>query len=1212
LAPVPNPVQHAAIKAKQFDTAIGLLEADIVGGRELVRGELAAILSPDVSTKKAKATHEALLTLGKTRDGRTRIVTTNFDRIFEEVIAAESLKVKTYLAPLLPIPKNRWDGLVYLHGLLSATPTASELDQLVVSSGDFGLAYLNERWASRFVSELFRNCIVCFVGYSINDPVLRYMMDALAADRLRGESTSEIFAFGSYSKGHHDERESEWRAKNVTPILYRKHNHHAYLHRTLRAWADTYRDGVRGKERIVVEDAIAKPLASTQQDDFVGRVLWALSDRHGLPAYRFAEMDPVPSIDWLEPLSNTRYHRSDLARFGITPEATGDEDLTFSLTYRPCSYRSAPWMTLVDAGARRAGWDKVMRQLARWLLRHLNNPEALLWLVKRGGQIHDEFIWQLDRRLNELTKLERENDAAELAKIQKGSPDAIPNIFMRTLWRLLLTGRIKTSLDTFDLYRWRDRFNRDGLTPSLRLELREALAPRILLREPFGWSSDDGVKPAPKRVKDVVDWEVVLSADHANSSLRDLDKDDRWRSALPELLTDANALLHDALDLMRELGGAEDKSDLSYMSQPSIGRHPQNRGFHDWTALIDLARDAWAATAEQSPERAGLIADDWWITPYPLFKRLAFFAAAQGRAISNRTAVEWLTADDGWWLWSVETEREAMRLLVALGPRLEKDAVEKLEQTILAGPPRAMFKREVEAEQWSRIVDRNVWLRLAKLQAAGTNLGESSKDRLKDLIAQYPQWELAADQRDEFPFWMGSGDDWRQFVATPRRRRELIEWLRQHPSTDTWQEDDWRRRCRDDFATTACALYALTREDFWPTDRWREALQAWSEDKLLQQSWRYMAPVLANAPAETLQDLAHPLSWWLEAIAKTFEGHEPEFFTLVQRILSLDEQDGSDAAGFVTRAINHPIGHATEAMLRWWYRQSLEDDQGLPAAIKSTFTEICDTRIGKFRHGRVLLAAHVIALFRVDQSWAERNLLLLFDWQRSEIEARAAWEGFLWSPRLYRPLMELLKPAFLDTAGHYAELGEPGRQYASLLTFAALDPGDTFTLTELASATASLPPEGLHDAAQALVRTLEATVDQRAEYWTNRVEPYIRRIWPKTSPSISRSIAASFGRLCIAAEGKFPEALKLLSPWLVQPSDPGFLVDSLSKSGLCKQFPVDALQFLGVLVSDQPIWFEKELKDCLREIRDADSSLEADPLFQRLVTFVRERGLEWP
>ena len=177
-----------------------------------------------------------------------------------------ALPIERFEAPLLPVPKNRWDGLVYLHGLLSAAPTPSQLDRLVVSSGDFGLAYLTERWAARFVSELFRSYTVCFVGYSINDPVLRYMMDALAADRLLGESPPEMFAFGSFSKGQKEARDNEWQSKNVTPMLYcedREHNPHAYLHNTLRAWAETYRDGVRGKERIVVEYGIARPLAST-------------------------------------------------------------------------------------------------------------------------------------------------------------------------------------------------------------------------------------------------------------------------------------------------------------------------------------------------------------------------------------------------------------------------------------------------------------------------------------------------------------------------------------------------------------------------------------------------------------------------------------------------------------------------------------------------------------------------------------------------------------------------------------------------------------------------------------------------------------------------------------------------------------------------------------------------------------------------------------
>ena len=284
----PNPMQKAALEAKQYDSAIGLLEADLVDGREAVRRELAnVLLAPTVTSPKATATQNALLTMGRCRNGNLHLITTNFDRLFEAVIEGKP-SYKTYQAPLLPPPKNNWDGLVYLHGLLSPEPNNNELDSLVVSSGDFGLAYLTERWAARFVSELFRNYTVCFVGYSLDDPILRYMMDALAADRQRGEFYHEMFAFGGYIKGK-EKRRAEWQAKNVSPILYWQNKKHRYLHETLVRWSEIYRDGVRGKEMIVIKEAIANPLRKTQEDDFVGRVLWALSDPSGLPARRFAE-----------------------------------------------------------------------------------------------------------------------------------------------------------------------------------------------------------------------------------------------------------------------------------------------------------------------------------------------------------------------------------------------------------------------------------------------------------------------------------------------------------------------------------------------------------------------------------------------------------------------------------------------------------------------------------------------------------------------------------------------------------------------------------------------------------------------------------------------------------------------------------------------------------------------------------------------------------
>ncbi len=1117
LSVTPNPVQQAAIKAGRFDTAIGLLEADVVGGRESVRRALATILTPDLTTPNATVTHEALLTLAKNREGRTRLITTNFDRLFEQVIEVKLLSTPSYQAPLLPVPKNRWDGMVYLHGLLPATPTPSDLERLVISSGDFGLAYLAERWAARFVSELFRNYTVCFVGYSINDPVLRYMMDALAADRLLGESPPEMFAFGSFPKGRETERANEWKAKNVTPILYREHQHHTYLHKTLRAWAETYRDGVRGKERIVVE-------------------------------------------------------------------------------------------SVVDSGHSCSRWNEVMHHLACWLTRHLDDRHLLIWLIKRGGQLHDQLVWLIECRLAELAKLNSDGNTAELARIRANSPNAIPRPTMRTLWRLLLTGRVKSGACDLNLYHWHDQFKTDGLSASVRIALREALTPRVSLREPFRWPGEDDGNPEPERVKDLVEWEIVLTADHVHSDLRDLSEDKRWTIILPELLDDFSTLLRDAFDLMRELGGADEKSDNSYVHQPSIGKHPQNKDFHDWTALIELARDAWLAKAAQSPEQARIAAEAWAYTPYPLFRRLAFFAATEGHVIPHRLALNWLLADDHWWLWSLETKRETIRLLIALAPQLTRTMLAELEQVILSGPPRAMYRDDIESDDWNQIVDREIWLRLAKIAETTTALGAAAQKRLYALSSLYPDLKLSADQSDEFSFWMGVGDEWREFTPTPRCRRELIERLRQQPTTNHWQEDDWRKRCSDNFATTACTLYALTKEGIWPVERWRSALQAWSEEKLLVRSWRYMAPVLMGIPDEVLQNLAHSVTWWLQSIAKTFQRHEAYFWALAKRILQLDFEDDGDTDDPVFRAINHPVGHVTEALLRWWYRQTPEDGQGLPENIKHIFSKLCDTQIGKFRHGRLLLATHAIALFRVDRNWATLYLLPLFDWHCSETEARAAWKGFLWSPRLYHPLMELLKPAFLDTANHYTELGKHNGQYVSLLTYAALDPGDTFTTAQLATVIRTLPSDGQHEAIKALMRTLEGAGNQREDYWKNRIQPFWERIWPKSNKLVSNSNAESLARLCIAAGQEFPSAISVIGKWLRPVKYPHYVICRLRESGFSAQFPKSALSLLDAVLSDESSGPFQELRECLDAIVQAMPSLCQDHRLIRLDEFSRQHG----
>lgn len=249
-----------------------------------------------------------------------------------------------------------------------------------------------------------------------------------------------------------------------------------------------------------------------------------------------------------------------------------------------------------------------------------------------------------------------------------------------------------------------------------------------------------------------------------------------------------------------------------------------------------------------------------------------------------------------------------------------------------------------------------------------------------------------------------------------------------------------------------------------------------------------------------------------------------------------------------------------------------------------------------------------IAIFRVDEVWARRFLLPLFDWHRSEEEARSAWEGFLWSPRLYRPLFDAIKVSFLDTARHYSALGKHDEQYASLLTFAALDPGETFSRSELAIATRALPIDGLRYAAQALVHALEGASEQRDAYWTNRVAPYLQSIWPKSRDNITPAISETLGRLCIAAQDAFPQALSTLWAWLQPVPHPHILLHRLLGSDLGKQFPEPTLAFIDIIVGDESQWPSADLKKCLEAIQVAEPRLIDDDRFKRLIAYLRRHG----
>jgi len=93
---------------------------------------------------------------------------------------------------------------------------------------------------------------------------------------------------------------------------------------------------------------------------------------------------------------------------------------------------------------------------------------------------------------------------------------------MEKPWSLRLAGRIKPQGRDYDIYRWTQKFQTEGLTLAVRAELRQLLTPCITVREAFRFGSSGQQQEGDEKIRDFVDWDLQLKSDAANSILQDL------------------------------------------------------------------------------------------------------------------------------------------------------------------------------------------------------------------------------------------------------------------------------------------------------------------------------------------------------------------------------------------------------------------------------------------------------------------------------------------------------------------------------------------------------------------------------------------------------------------------------------------------------------------------------------------------------------------
>jgi len=297
--------------------------------------------------------HRSLLRLYVATE-QVRIVTTNFDLLFEQAVKDEfDIMPEVFLAPALPLGRN-FMGIVHLHGAVSRHK------DMVLTDADFGRAYLTEGWARRFLIDLFRHFTVLFVGYSHNDTIVSYLARALP----KSEGGRR------FALAEEDDNAQRWQVLGIEPIAYPKSGKHDYkaLYDGVRLLAVTVRRSVLDWQREVTELAAKPPPLSEEEADIIED---ALKNPSTTRFFKNAARSPE-WISWLD----KRKHLDPL--FG-----DGEFDERDSI-------------------------------LAGWLAEYYtgdHSDELFLMIARHAMHLHPVFWWTLGRQiaLEESESLEKED-----------------------------------------------------------------------------------------------------------------------------------------------------------------------------------------------------------------------------------------------------------------------------------------------------------------------------------------------------------------------------------------------------------------------------------------------------------------------------------------------------------------------------------------------------------------------------------------------------------------------------------------------------------------------------------------------------------------------------------------------------------------------------------------------------------------------------------
>ncbi|WP_111637738.1 SIR2 family protein [Marinomonas shanghaiensis] len=1149
--------------------------------------EVNQVVAERLSTdKKIAKSHQDILRISSNLDGIPQVVTTNFDHLFEFYI---SVSTPIYEAPSLPnlALTGSVSGITYLHGKLKSPQ--DENHDYILSSADFGRAYLSQAWATEFVRSLLENFTVVLLGYQAEDPPIKYLLQGLHHNNtVKQHSIYALDVEGNNTQ-------SKWRDKGVIPITSIGF---PQLWQSIEAWAERA-DNPRNWRTKTLELATKKP--QELQAFERGKVAHIVHTTAGAKAFR--DQKPTPHPEWLC-VFDPKCRLAAVAK-NFTENTTFDPSETYGLDDDPSHEEIKAKQIKIDEEKNLLHWNtgdikhtrplnltssykdmpNRLFALAQWITFIIDSPITVWWVLKQD-KVHSFLLDMLISAVNRNDSLEQQ---------------------AKEFWNLAFTYHkrryfLNSERDSkFDLL---DRMKKNNWSDTALREFEALTTPYISIEQPIGLARANPPNNS---------WLKIHPYDLAEWKIKGIDIDPEKLNIPAEVLPTVFRILETQLIKQDSLRYVVSEFRLG---SPNCykGREVKGRSY-DGDELFNLFLAVFKQLIKENTLLAKSHVLTWPTNHLKCFELLKLFAINQKTLFSPEEAYDYLMALDDNVFWDSYVCRELLFLIMDRYSELSELQQENLIDKLFMGPNIDPENGMTEEE-----ITRSICLYIRRLQLGSVIINSKQQKRFEELSNTLTDWS------DEWAQQITAINHGDSYIVSTDDSAEPIKNLPTNEIANSAIAIGNRlvgeRVQKKPFigivkATPRKALLALghkRRRDEYPYELWEQLIEHISID-IAPREMRFFLAQLSRLPHPVLIKLAYALSRKLqENFNFLIDHYSTSFWVIFDHILSSIQQEESDlttkkTSGSYGLAINSSEGILTEIILQLINQLQLDYAQGIPEKHKIRLNNLLflpsirsENTIAKITHNLTWLSY-------IDPDWVNEKIILLFSLDNAK--AQAAWDGYLTSnnPWLKKgfaeqiyPLINELFPTIYDNEWD-KHLSNKAAVILVELTLNGSEEDWRVSFDDMRRCLRLMSEKNIQNV---ISRLAQIGQDDPSD-WENKVIPFIQQAWPKEIAFQKTEFTASWLSLLEYSEDAFPKILKTVHPFLIADQNHTHLYAfyrNRDEVPLAQLFPKDTLDLLDKIIIDKTEIITDEIPNILKIIIESDPSLLNNAKYKRLIAII--------